>query len=83
MNGKEVKTGTAATITCAMSGLDAEKPLTVTWVNADGTAIQDDQGITLEPAAGAGGKCYMAFYPHSWKSKTTSLRGSAPFPRWG
>ena len=60
MDGKEVKTGTAATITCKMSKLDADKHLTVTWLNAaDDTAIRNDQGITFFPAADAPGKCYM------------------------
>ena len=59
MDGKEVKTGTAATLTCKMTGLDADKHLTVTWLNSDDTAIREDQGITLVPAADASGKCYM------------------------
>ena len=59
MDGVEVKSGTAATLTCKMTGLTADKPLTVTWVKGDGSAIDDDaQGITYSPAKDATGKCY-------------------------
>ena len=58
MDGVEVKSGTAATITCKMTGLTAEKPLTVTWLNGDGSDIGNDQGITLVPTDGSPGKCY-------------------------
>ena len=59
MDGVEVKSGTAATLTCKMTGLTADKPLTVTWLRGNGDPIADDApGITYDPAKGTAGKCY-------------------------
>lgn len=59
MDGVEVKSGTAATLTCKMTDLTAEKPLTVTWLKGDGSPIADDApGITYDPTKGTAGKCY-------------------------
>ena len=59
MDGVEVKSGTPATLTCKMTGLTADKPLTVTWLKGNGDPIADDApGITYDPAKGTAGKCY-------------------------
>ena len=59
MDGVEVKSGTPATLTCKLTGLDANKPLTVTWLQGNGNPIAEDAtGITYVPAVGTAGKCY-------------------------
>ena len=58
MAGTEVKSGTAATLTCKMTGLNANEPLKVTWLKEDGKPIDDPSGITFVPPNGDPGKCY-------------------------
>ena len=77
MDGVEVKSGTAATITCTMTGLDQDKPLTVTWLDGDGNTV-DSGTATLEPLASTPGKCYTDNVGVNLRSKARcALPGSS------
>ena len=42
MDGVQVKSGTAATLTCKMTGVNGNTPLTVTWLKDDKELTADD-----------------------------------------
>ena len=57
MGGREVESGTAATLTCEMTGLTPADALTVTWLTGDGEQIVAS-GITFDPPNDSKGKCW-------------------------
>ena len=49
MAGVQVKSGTAATLTCTMTGVNGNEALTVTWLKDDAALTENDRttlGIT-------------------------------------
>ena len=50
---KEVKIGTATTISCVITGLGGTA--TVTWTKSDGSALPDDGGYTPTPGSESDG----------------------------
>ena len=51
MDGVEVKSGTATTLTCKMTGLKIDEPLKVLWLQGNGDPIPPNEpGITYDPS---------------------------------
>ena len=47
MDGVQVKSGTAATLTCKMTGVNGDAALTVTWLKGDGGELTEQERTTL------------------------------------
>lgn len=75
MDGVEVKSGTAAAITCKITGLTANEPLTVTWLKENGDPITGVAGVSTVPAAGTDGKLYSDYVMIKLRSKRSSPIG--------